>query len=112
MRKFILLVAVILLSNQSLFSQVPSYVPFNGLVGYWPFSGNANDASGNGNNGTVNGATITTDRNGVANSAYSFNGVNNLIKVNHSSSVKNLADAEKAKKEADYVGHEPKPKTV
>ena len=33
----------------------------NGLVGYWPFCGNANDESGNGNDGTVNGATLTTD---------------------------------------------------
>jgi len=51
----------------------------NGNVGYWPFCGNANDASGNGNNGTVNGATLTTDRFGVANSAYSFDGVNDFI---------------------------------
>jgi hypothetical protein len=43
---------------------IPSYVPTNGLVGYWPFNGNANDESGNGNNGTVNGATLTSDRNG------------------------------------------------
>jgi hypothetical protein len=35
-------------------AQVPSYVPTNGLVGWWPFNGNANDESGNGNNGTVN----------------------------------------------------------
>jgi hypothetical protein len=55
------------------FSQVPSYVPTNGLVGWWPFNGNANDESGNGNNGTVNGATLTNDRNGNVNSAYSFN---------------------------------------
>ncbi len=54
-------------------AQVPSYVPTNGLVGYWPFNGNANDESGNGNNGTVNGATLTNDRNGNGNSAYSFN---------------------------------------
>jgi hypothetical protein len=60
-------------------AQVPSYVPTNGLVGYWPFNGNANDESGNGNNGTVNGATLTTDRFGNANKAYSFNGVNNSI---------------------------------
>ena len=53
----------------------------NGLVGYWPFCGNANDASGNGNNGTVNGATLTSDRFGNANSAYSFNGSNNWIEV-------------------------------
>jgi gliding motility-associated-like protein len=51
----------------------------NGLVGYWPFCGNANDESGNGNNGTVNGATLTTDRFGNANNAYSFNGVDNSI---------------------------------
>jgi len=51
---------------------VPSYVPTNGLVGWWPFNGNANDESGNGNNGTVNGATLTIDRNGVANQAYTF----------------------------------------
>lgn len=51
----------------------------NGLVGYWPFCGNANDASGNGNNGTVNGATLTTDRFGNANSAYSFDGVDDFI---------------------------------
>ena len=51
----------------------------NGLVGYWPFCGNANDESGNGNNGTVNGATLTTDRFGNTNSAYSFDGVNDII---------------------------------
>ena len=61
---------------------IPSYVPKDGLVGYWPFNGNANDESGNGNNGTVNGATLTADRNGVANSAYSFNG-NQWIEVNN-----------------------------
>lgn len=60
-------------------AQVPNYVPTNGLVGWWPFNGNANDESGNGNNGTVNGAAITTDRSGNANSAYSFNGTNNYI---------------------------------
>jgi len=59
----------------------------NGLVAYYPFSGNANDLSGNGNNGTVNGATLTTDRFGNANSAYSFNGVSNYILVNNSASI-------------------------
>ena len=55
-----------------------------GLVGYWPFCGNANDASGNGNNGTVNGAALTTDRFGNANSAYTFDGVNDVISVPNS----------------------------
>lgn len=58
---------------------VPSYVPTNGLVGYWPFNGNADDESGNGNNGTVNGATLTTDRNGIANKSYSFDGTTSFI---------------------------------
>jgi len=38
----------------------------SGLVAYYPFNGNANDESGNGNNGTVNGATLTADRFGNA----------------------------------------------
>ena len=46
----------------------------NGLTAYYPFNGNANDASGNGNNGVVNGATLTADRFGSPNSAYRFNG--------------------------------------
>ena len=53
----------------------------NGLVCYYPFNGNANDASGNGNNGTVYGASLSADRYGIANSAYSFNGINNYIDI-------------------------------
>jgi hypothetical protein len=51
----------------------------NGLVGYWPFNGNANDASGHGLNGTINGATLATDRFGRANAAYSFDGSSSYI---------------------------------
>lgn len=46
----------------------------NGLVAYYPFNGNANDASGNGNNGTNNGVQFGTDRLGQPNSAGIFNG--------------------------------------
>ncbi|NOU17000.1 MAG: T9SS type A sorting domain-containing protein [Bacteroidales bacterium] len=53
----------------------------DGLVAYYPFNGNANDESGNGNNGTVNGATLSTDRFGNANKSYSFDGVNNYISI-------------------------------
>ena len=53
----------------------------DGLVAFYPFNGNANDESGNGNNGTVYGATLTTDRFGNSNSAYLFNGVNSYIEV-------------------------------
>ena len=84
MKKIILLVAMgAALTTQTLFAQVPSYVPTNGLVGYWPFNGNANDESGNGNNGTVNSATLTSDRTGNANSAYDFNGTSSHISLNN-----------------------------
>ncbi len=56
----------------------------NGLVAYYPFNGNANDESGNGNNGVVNGATLTTDRFGNSGKAYSFDGVNDYITSNTS----------------------------
>lgn len=79
--KTIILLTLIFISVQST-AQIPSYVPSNGLVGWWPFNGNANDESGNINNGTVNGATLTTDRNGLANAAYSFDGSTNYISVN------------------------------
>lgn len=68
-------------------AQVPSYVPTNGLLSYWPFSGNANDVSGNANNGTNNGAALTNDRFGNANSAYDFNGTSSNIVVPHNASL-------------------------
>ncbi|NBP75487.1 MAG: LamG domain-containing protein, partial [Crocinitomicaceae bacterium] len=74
------------------FSQVPSYVPANGLVGWWPFNGNANDESGNGNNGTNNGATLTTDRNGVVDKAYSFDGIDDYIEVTNNAQVTLIGD--------------------
>ena len=48
-----------------------------GIVAYYPFKGNANDESGNGNHGTVHGATLTEDRFGNLNNAYKF-GDNNV----------------------------------
>jgi hypothetical protein len=66
---------------------VPSYVPTSGLVGWWPFNGNANDESGNGNNGTVNGALLTSDRNSNLNSAYIFDGNGDFINCGNSPTV-------------------------
>jgi hypothetical protein len=51
----------------------------DGLVAHYPFNANANDESGNGNDGTVNGATLTEDRFGNVDGAYSFNGVDDYI---------------------------------
>ena len=67
-------------------AQVPNYVPTNGLAGWWPFNGNANDESGNVNNGTVNGPTLSTDRSGLANSSYLFDGINDWINMPSGSS--------------------------
>jgi len=50
-----------------------SYNSLNkGLVAYYPFNGNSNDESGNGNHGVLNGATLSTNRFGTANSSVSF----------------------------------------
>jgi hypothetical protein len=59
----------------------PSWLT-NGLIGYWPFNGNANDESGNGNNGTVNSATLTSDRFGNVNSAYGLSTLSDNLTVN------------------------------
>jgi hypothetical protein len=49
------------------------------LVASYPFTGNANDASGNNNHAVVTGATLTTDRFGTVNTAYAFAGGSNVI---------------------------------
>lgn len=82
--KNILLTAIASISIATITTaQVPSYIPTNGLLGYWSFSGNANDQSVNGNNGTVTGATLTNDRYGNTNSAYLFNGTSDFISVGY-----------------------------
>ncbi len=63
--------AVALAALQSL-----AQAPFaSNLVAYYPFNGNALDASSNGNNGTIIGAVVpAVDRFGTSNGAYYFNG--------------------------------------
>jgi hypothetical protein len=53
--------------------------PQSGLVAYYPFSGNARDESGCGNDARILGAHPTRDRFGNPNNAYAFNGSNNSI---------------------------------
>ena len=74
----LLFVIIIIVFSNTLLSQIPT----NGLVGYWPFSGNANDSSGNNLNGTVNGAVLTEDRFGNSSSAFNFDGIDDYILVN------------------------------
>lgn len=75
------IIATLGMTALTMAQNVPSYVPTNGLVGWWPFNGNANDESGNGNNGVVNGATLTNDRFGNALNAFNFDGNQNRIEV-------------------------------
>ncbi len=72
-----LIIFVILVVSINAFAQIPT----SGLIGYWPFNGNANDQSGNGNNGTVTGAVLSLDRFGNPDNAYTFNGLNSFISI-------------------------------
>lgn len=50
-------------------------------VAYYPFNGDASDASGFGHHGVVRGAQLAQDRFGNANSAYVFDGDDDFIRV-------------------------------
>ncbi len=62
-----------------------------GLVAYYPFDGNANDMSGNGHHGTVNGnVKLTTGRKNDTNGAYQFPGqAMNYISVPNNANLNN-----------------------
>ena len=81
MRQLLTLLAIFSLLT-SLHAQVPSYVPTNGLVAWYPFNGNANDESGSGNSLTTSASfpTLSNDRFGLSNSSYRFFAGNNLFK--------------------------------
>jgi hypothetical protein len=98
-RKKLNLIATLLLAASSAFAQLPSYVPTNGLVGWWPFNGNANDESGNGNNGSFVGLSCygcssvsappssSIDRFGNNNSAFEFSANYDFISIPNSQSL-------------------------
>jgi hypothetical protein len=76
----LLIVSILVIAAAN--AQLPNYVPTNGVIGFWPFTGNANDASGNGHNGIVNGAVLDADRNGIANECYNFSNASiNLLSL-------------------------------
>ena len=69
------LLTLLFIGLASLYAQtVPSYVPTNGLVGWWPFNGNANDESGNGHHGITTNISYDTNNYGALNSAIYLNG--------------------------------------
>lgn len=93
MKTIIFLTLTVLLLHNSIFAQeIPSYIPNEGLVGWWPFNGNTDDESLNGNSGINHGCKLTSDRFETKNSAYYFDGIYNYIEVeiqNNSLQLKN-----------------------
>ena len=82
-RLFLAFVVLLVLGWSSGASAAPVNNPVTaGLVAAYEFSGNADDVSGNGHDGTVVGATLTLDRFGNTNAAYRFNGSDDRIVMN------------------------------
>ena len=81
MRPPLLLLAT-LVATLTASAQVPDYVPTNGLVAWYPFNGDATDASGNGHDGTVEGAVLAADRFSNSNGAYFFEGDDRIFPAN------------------------------
>jgi Concanavalin A-like lectin/glucanases superfamily/CARDB/Bacterial TSP3 repeat len=81
-RRFVAVALAVLITH--LFGALsPLYADLSaGLVAYYPFNGNANDASGNGHDGVVYGATLDTDRFGQPGSCYRFTGTSHWIRAN------------------------------
>jgi hypothetical protein len=92
MKKQLFIFFATVISLSAFAQTVPSYVPTAGLVGWWPFNGNANDESGNGNNGVLmNGVTLCPDRNNNLNNAYNFDGNNDYIQTPINSNYNNYS---------------------
>ena len=72
-RIFFTLTLVLFVIPFGISQDLPSYVPTDGLVVYYPFNGNANDESGNGHHGTVNEVNNTVSY--TFNEAVSFKAV-------------------------------------
>lgn len=70
----------------------PALLTLPGLVLSYPFHGSAEDGSGNGNHGEVHGAALTTDRFGIAESGYHFDGLDDDITFDAEPMPRGLAD--------------------
>ena len=77
MKRILYLIAVLIFLGGASISHAALV---DGLIAHWDFNGNANDVTGNGHDGTVHGALLTTDRFGNTNGAYSFDG-NDYISI-------------------------------
>ena len=76
--QIVMIGTIVLFSTMNLMAQL---APTGGLVAHYDFNNNSLDLSGQDNHGVVNGAALTTDRFGNANSAYLFDGFNDNIEI-------------------------------
>jgi hypothetical protein len=84
MNKIITTLIIVLIASTLIKAQtVPNYVPTESLKGWWGFNNTGNDAIST-SIPISNTAASTTDRFGIANSAYYFNG-SNIIKYTNTS---------------------------
>lgn len=74
------LLFLLFLVSLSTYAQNPN-IPIleNGLLAYYPSTANANNDDPNGYNGILTGVSLTADRFGNANKAYSFSGVASYV---------------------------------
>lgn len=79
MKLSLILITIVLISAAGLAADLN-----DGLIAHFPFSGSAEDTSGNDNHGTVFGAYLTTDRLGNPDAAYFFDGIDDYIRVEDS----------------------------
>lgn len=93
MKKFLTLFFGLVISG-SAFAQLPSNVPTNSLIAFWPLDGNANDVSGNNLHGNTGNSipTLSANRFNTANSAYYFNGTNSLVIVPYNAALGGMSD--------------------
>jgi hypothetical protein len=81
MKQIVTLILSLFLSTLVYSQSVSSYVPTNGLVGWWGFNRNAQDASGNGNHGTLSQTSFTTNRFGVSGNSIELLTKNSYIDI-------------------------------
>lgn len=101
---FVFLSSIITCLSQTTIAQVNLN---QGLRAYYPFNGNANDASGNNNHPVFSNVTFTTDGKGNPNSAAHFNGINSYIQIRNNRSInfkKQMSIAIKVKPLGYYKG--------
>jgi hypothetical protein len=87
MKKAYFLLGLLLITQISCTNDDDSSLVFpstlENLIAYYPFNGNAVNEVNTENIGTVEGATLTSDINTLDNKAYFFDGVDDVITINH-----------------------------